>query len=68
MQDRGLSGKQVEISVEKKTTSPDSCNHPPMETRLLVMGVGLREKAARTISLSRDHKCGQLVYLSLFIN
>jgi N-methylhydantoinase A/acetone carboxylase, beta subunit len=43
MQDCGLSGNQVEISIEKKTISPDGWNHPPMETNLLVMGVGIRE-------------------------
>ena len=42
MKDCGLSGNQVEISVEKKTISPDGWNHPPMETNLLVMGVGIR--------------------------
>lgn len=42
MKDCGLSGNQVEISVEKKTISPDGWNHPPMETSLLVMGVGMR--------------------------
>lgn len=45
MQDCGLSGNQVEISVEKKTISPDGWNHPPMETSLLVMGVGVRERS-----------------------
>ncbi len=43
MKDCGLSGDQVEISVERKTISPDGWNHPPMETNLLVMGVGIRE-------------------------
>jgi N-methylhydantoinase A/oxoprolinase/acetone carboxylase beta subunit len=43
MKDCGLSGNQVEISVERKTISPDGWNHPPMETNLLVMGVGMRE-------------------------
>jgi len=43
MKDCGLSGNQVEISVERKTVSPDGWNHPPMETNLLVMGVGMRE-------------------------
>ena len=43
MKDCGLSGNQVEISIEKKTISPDGWNHPPMETSLLVMGVGMRE-------------------------
>ncbi|AKB68224.1 Hydantoinase [Methanosarcina mazei LYC] len=42
MRDCGLSGNQVEISIEKKTISPDGWNHPPMETNLLVMGVGMR--------------------------
>lgn len=42
MKDCGLSGDQVEISIEKKTISPDGWNHPPMETNLLVMGVGMR--------------------------
>jgi N-methylhydantoinase A/oxoprolinase/acetone carboxylase beta subunit len=42
MRDCGLSGNQVEISVEKKTISPDGWNHPPMETNLLVMGIGIR--------------------------
>lgn len=42
MKDCGLSGSQVEISVEKKSISPDGWNHPPMETNLLVMGVGMR--------------------------
>lgn len=42
MRDCGLSGNQVEISVEKKTISPDGWNHPPMETNLLIMGVGMR--------------------------
>jgi N-methylhydantoinase A/acetone carboxylase, beta subunit len=42
MQDCGLSGKQVEISIEKKTIFPDGWSHPPMETSLLVMGVGMR--------------------------
>ena len=42
MKDCGLSGNQVEISVEKKTISPDGWKHPPMETSLLVMGVGMR--------------------------
>jgi N-methylhydantoinase A/oxoprolinase/acetone carboxylase beta subunit len=46
MQDCGLSGKQVEISIEKKTISPDGWSHPPMETSLLVMGVGVRERSA----------------------
>lgn len=45
MKDCGLSGNQVEISFEKKTMSPDGWTHPPMETSLLVMGVGMREKA-----------------------
>lgn len=43
MKDCGLSGDQIEISVERKTISPDGWNHPPMETNLLVMGVGIRE-------------------------
>ncbi|MDD2615391.1 MAG: hydantoinase/oxoprolinase family protein, partial [Methanosarcina sp.] len=43
MKDCGLSGNQIEISIEKKTVSPDGWNHPPMETNLLVMGVGMRE-------------------------
>ncbi len=43
MKDCGLSGNQVEISLEKKTITPDGWNHPPMETNLLVMGVGMRE-------------------------
>ncbi|MCQ1534414.1 hydantoinase/oxoprolinase family protein [Methanosarcina sp. KYL-1] len=43
MKDCGLSGPQVEISIEKKTISPDGWNHPPMETKLMVMGVGIRE-------------------------
>jgi len=42
MRDCGLSGSQIEISVEKKTISPDGWNHPPMETNLLVMGIGIR--------------------------
>lgn len=46
MRDCGLSGNQVEISVEKKTISPDGWNHPPMETNLLIMGVGVRELPA----------------------
>jgi N-methylhydantoinase A/oxoprolinase/acetone carboxylase beta subunit len=46
MKDCGLSGNQVEISVEKKTISPDGWNHPPMETSLLVIGVGTRERSA----------------------
>ncbi len=46
MKDCGLSGNQVEISIEKKTISPDGWNHPPMETSLLVMGVGMRERSA----------------------
>jgi N-methylhydantoinase A/oxoprolinase/acetone carboxylase beta subunit len=46
MKDCGLSGNQVEISIEKKTISPDSWNHPPMETSLLVMGVGMRERSS----------------------
>jgi N-methylhydantoinase A/oxoprolinase/acetone carboxylase beta subunit len=44
MKECGLSGNQVEMSVEKKTVSSDGWNHPPMETNLLVMGVGTREK------------------------
>ncbi|HII81283.1 MAG TPA: hypothetical protein HA261_13085 [Methanosarcina sp.] len=43
MKDCGLSGNQVEISIEKKTVSPDGWNYPPMETNLLVVGVGMRE-------------------------
>jgi N-methylhydantoinase A/oxoprolinase/acetone carboxylase beta subunit len=43
MKDCGLSGDQIEISVERKTISPDGWNHPPMETNLMVMGVGIRE-------------------------
>ena len=46
MKDCGLSGNQVEISIEKKTISPDGWNHPPMETNLLVMGVGMRRLPA----------------------
>jgi hypothetical protein len=46
MKDCGLSGNQVETSIEKKTISPDGWNHPPMETSLLVMGVGMRERSA----------------------
>lgn len=42
MKDCGLSGNQVEISIEKKNISPDGWTHPPMETNLLVMGVGMR--------------------------
>lgn len=42
MRDCGLSENQVEISVEKKTISPDGWTHPPMETNLLVMGIGIR--------------------------
>ncbi len=42
MKDCGLSGNQVEVSIEKKTISPEGWNHPPMETNLLVMGVGIR--------------------------
>jgi N-methylhydantoinase A/oxoprolinase/acetone carboxylase beta subunit len=42
MRDCGLSGNQVEVSIEKKTVSPDGWNHPPMETNLLIMGVGMR--------------------------
>ncbi len=43
MKDCGLSEDKVEISIERKTISPDGWNHPPMETNLLVMGVGVRE-------------------------
>ena len=43
MKDCGFSGDQVEVSVEKKTITPDGWNYPPMETNLLVMGVGMRE-------------------------
>lgn len=43
MKDCGLSGDQVEISFEKKTISPDGWKHPPMETKLMVMGVGVRK-------------------------
>ncbi|AAM07549.1 TPA: hydantoinase/oxoprolinase family protein [Methanosarcina acetivorans] len=43
MKDCGLSGNQVKISIEKKTISPDGWKYPPMETNLLVMGVGMRE-------------------------
>ncbi|MDW5550447.1 hypothetical protein [Methanosarcina sp.] len=43
MRDCRLSGNQVEISIEKKTVSPDGWNHPPMETNLLIVGVGMRE-------------------------
>ncbi len=46
MKDCGLSGNQVKISIEKKTISPDGWNHPPMETSLLIMGVGMREQSA----------------------
>ena len=46
MQDCGLGGNQVEISIDKKTVSPDGWNHPPMETSLLIMGVGIRERSA----------------------
>ncbi|AAM30446.1 Dihydropyrimidinase [Methanosarcina mazei Go1] len=42
MKECGLSGDQVEISIEKKTISPEGWNHPPMETNLLVMGIGMR--------------------------
>jgi hypothetical protein len=42
MRDCGLSGSQVEISIENKTASPDGWDHPPMETNLLVVGVGVR--------------------------
>ena len=42
MKDCGLSGNQVEVSIERKIISPDGWNHPPMETNLLVMGVGMR--------------------------
>lgn len=42
MKDCGLSGNQVKISIEKKTISPDGWNYPPMETNLLIMGVGMR--------------------------
>lgn len=43
MKDCGLSEDKVEISIERKTISPDGWNHPPMETNLLIMGVGVRE-------------------------
>ena len=46
MKNCGLSGNQVELSIEKKTVSPDGWNHPPMETNLLVMGIGVRERFA----------------------
>jgi len=46
MKDCGLSGNQVKVSIEKKTISPDGWNHPPMETNLLVMGVGMRGLSA----------------------
>jgi N-methylhydantoinase A/oxoprolinase/acetone carboxylase beta subunit len=46
MKDCGFSGNQIEISIEKKTISPDNWNHPPMETSLLVMGIGMRERSA----------------------
>ncbi|WP_440946837.1 hydantoinase/oxoprolinase family protein [Methanosarcina sp. T3] len=46
MKDCGLSGNQVKVSIEKKTVSPDGWNHPPMETNLLVMGVGMRGLSA----------------------
>ncbi|AKB30198.1 Hydantoinase [Methanosarcina siciliae T4/M] len=42
MKDCGLSGNQVKISIEKKTISPEGWNYPPMETNLLIMGVGMR--------------------------
>jgi N-methylhydantoinase A/oxoprolinase/acetone carboxylase beta subunit len=43
MRDCGLSGSQIEISVEKKKFSPEGWTHPPMETKLLIMGLGMRE-------------------------
>ncbi len=46
MKDCGLSGNQVKVSIEKKTISPDGWNHPPMETNLLIMGVGMRGLSA----------------------
>lgn len=46
MKDCGLSGNQVKVSIEKKTISPEGWNHPPMETNLLVMGVGMRGLSA----------------------
>ncbi|AKB19030.1 MULTISPECIES: hydantoinase/oxoprolinase N-terminal domain-containing protein [unclassified Methanosarcina] len=42
MKDCGLSGNQVDVSIDKKTISPEGWTHPPMETNLLVMGVGMR--------------------------
>ncbi len=42
MKECGLSGDQIEVSIEKKTVSPEGWNHPPMETNLLIMGVGMR--------------------------
>lgn len=44
MKECGLSGSQVELSVEKKTMSPEGWAHPPMETKLLVVGVGMRKE------------------------
>ena len=44
MKECGLSGSQVELSVDKKTMSPEGWAHPPMETKLLVVGVGMRKE------------------------
>ncbi|ADE36269.1 hydantoinase/oxoprolinase family protein [Methanohalophilus mahii] len=35
-----IDSDRVKITFEKKTVIPDGWHHPPMETRLIVMGVG----------------------------
>ncbi|SFM27741.1 hydantoinase/oxoprolinase family protein [Methanolobus profundi] len=36
----GILEQDTKISVSKKTTSPDNWSHPPLETRVTIVGVG----------------------------
>jgi hypothetical protein len=40
MMECGLNPNQVEISVKEKTLIPEGWTHPPLETKLVVTGVG----------------------------
>lgn len=40
MSECGLRNDQVEISVKEKTILPEGWSHPPLETKLIVTGVG----------------------------
>jgi hypothetical protein len=36
----GILKQDTKITVSKKTVSPDNWSHPPLETRVIVVGIG----------------------------